>query len=244
MLRPVPAGQRVEAVLDQLTQAIFDSKMKPGSLLPGERELARTLAVSRSVVREALRTLQSRGLVEIRQGLGAVVTDVSSEPMQHLLSGALRGNEEGLVHLTEVRLLIEVKMAEWAAERATPDNVAQLQKLHDEMALNFKNNERYVELDIEFHLELARATQNPLFALMLESVSTLQHKSRELALAKFPVKDQPSDESSAEFAYRTHGEILEAVISKNATAAAAAMSEHLNPQRGAAKQTGKAARRR
>jgi DNA-binding FadR family transcriptional regulator len=64
----------VEAVLEQLTQAIFNKEMKPGSLLPGERELARTLAVSRSVVREALPHLTEPRLDRNPQGLGAVVT--------------------------------------------------------------------------------------------------------------------------------------------------------------------------
>lgn len=223
-LRPAGSANRVDAVVGRLTQVVLNGELKPGSLLPPERDMAEHLGVSRNVVREATKIMQSRGLLTVKQGLGTVVNGVTSAPMQQMFSHALHGNEEALLHLTEVRLSLEVQIAALAAERAASGNVARLQELLDAMASSLTNNERYADLDVEFHLELARATQNPLFVLMLESVATMLHQSRELALATAPAP-------AAETAQQAHKRIFKAVTAKDAQAAAAAMSSHLERQR-------------
>ncbi len=223
-LHPLGSANRVTAVVDQLTQVVLKGEFKPGSLLPPERDLAEHLGVSRNAVREATKIMQSRGLLSVKQGLGTVVTGVTSAPMQQMFTQALHGNEEALLHLTEVRLSLEVRIAAWAAERATELNVARLKELLDAMESSLNDNGRYADLDVEFHLELARATQNPLFVLMLESVAAMLHQSRELALSAIaaPV---------TKVAQRAHGRLFKAVAAKDSAGAAQAMSDHLEMQR-------------
>ena len=223
-LHPLGSANRVTAVVDQLTQVVLKGEFKPGSLLPPERDLAEHLGVSRNAVREATKIMQSRGLLSVKQGLGTVVTGVTSAPMQQMFTHALHGNEEALLHLTEVRLSLEVQIAAWAAERATESNVARLEELLGAMGANLSDNALYADLDVEFHMELARATQNPLFVLMLESVATMLHESRELALSTAPM-------SVTQVAQQAHERIFQAVAAHDGLRAADAMSAHLELQR-------------
>jgi GntR family transcriptional repressor for pyruvate dehydrogenase complex len=110
-LTSLNAASRTEQVVSQLTQAILSGDIAQGSLLPPERELAERLGVSRNVVREATKILKSRGLLDIRQGIGTIVKSVTSEPVQEMFNNALHGHDDALTQLTEVRLVLEVQIA-------------------------------------------------------------------------------------------------------------------------------------
>jgi GntR family transcriptional repressor for pyruvate dehydrogenase complex len=221
-LSSLAAASRTEQVVSQLTQSILSGDIAQGSLLPPERELAERLGVSRNVVREATKILKSRGLLDIRQGIGTIVKSVTSEPVQQTFNNALHGHDDALSQLTEVRLVLEVQIAALAAQRATPAQLDELSALLEAMDKSFTNHTRFADLDVEFHNVLAAATQNRIFVLMLESVSALLHQSRELTLAAFPV---------AEAAQKAHKAIFRAIKVKDGVAAAQAMSAHLDLQR-------------
>jgi GntR family transcriptional repressor for pyruvate dehydrogenase complex len=227
-LQPLGSPNRVTAVVEQLTQAVLSGEMETGSLLPPERDLAEHLGVSRNVVREATKILQSRGLLSIKQGLGTIVSGVTSEPMQRVFSDTLHGHDKGaaLLHLTEVRLSLEVKIAELAALRATSQNIDTLRGLIAQLDESLEDVERYATLDVAFHYELALSTQNPLFGVMLESAATLLHESRARALMKeTPARSQ-----------RSHRAIFAAVEARDDRRAAQEMLSHLEMQKDAFEQ--------
>ncbi len=222
-LQALGSANRVTAVVEQLTQAVLSGEMEVGSLLPPERDLANHLGVSRNVVREATKILQSRGLLSIKQGLGTIVSGVTSEPVQRVFSDTLHGHEQeaALLHLTEVRLSLEVKIAELAALRATPHNIETLRDLIAQLDASFDDVERYATLDVAFHYELALSTQNPLFGVMLESASSLLHESRARAL---------SEQTPAQ-AQQAHRAIFAAVEEADTRRAAQEMLKHLELQK-------------
>jgi len=164
-----------EQVANQLQQLIVDESLVPGDKLPGERELAQTLGVSRTVVREALRVLGVRGLVRVKPGCGSFVRELSLEdataPME--LFFRLQQAPDSLKNLMEVRRLIEVEVASLAAERATEEDLTRLASSIEEMEGLRGEEDRIPGADLAFHLLIADATHNPLFPLLLSPITDL-----------------------------------------------------------------------
>jgi GntR family transcriptional repressor for pyruvate dehydrogenase complex len=219
-LNLVPLQQPIRStqVAEQLTETILDGKLKPNELLPPERVLAAQLGVSRNVVREAVKVLQSRGLLTIRHGVGILVNETSSEPLQHAFTQALHGQADALLKLTEVRLLVEVEMASLAAQRGTKADLKKIRRAFEGMEATVDEPREYVNFDREFHSALAAATQNTVFALVMEATAALTREARVYSLKAGASLDE---------SLRIHRAILEAVESRDATAAAAHMHEHL-----------------
>ena len=174
LLRP-PLHKEVAEIL---SEKIISGKFPENTFLPPERELCKSLGVSRTVVREAIKVLESKELVRIKRGFGTLVTEPHHDHVSRSLALLLRRNGYVVNHLTEVRALLEVGMAGLAAARRTPENLAAmkgyLQTMHDRPA----HPEGYVDADLEFHYEIARATQNPIFLILLEPFSDLLRQSR------------------------------------------------------------------
>jgi GntR family transcriptional repressor for pyruvate dehydrogenase complex len=176
------AENRTEAIVSRLAEEILSGALPPGTALPPERGLAREMGVSRNALREATKILQSRGLVTIKHGMRTVVNGVTSEPMQRAVSGALYGRDNALLQLTEVRLMLEVSIAELAAQRVTPAAVAELGELATLLTENVGRPADYAEIDIAFHRAIARATGNDIFPILLDSISGLLRESMETSL--------------------------------------------------------------
>ena len=211
-------ASRSTQVVEQLTDLILNGEWKPTELLPPERDLAAQFGVSRNVVREAIKILQSRGLITIRHGVGTMVNGPSSEPLQHVFTRALHGQEDALLQLTEVRLLVEVEMASLAAQRATPENLQKIREVLAKMALSLDEPQRYVDLDKEFHSAVAEATQNSVFALVMEASAALTRQARVYAL---------ESGSSIHKSLQIHRGIYEAIEARDAELAATRMRDHL-----------------
>jgi len=166
--------QLYQQVAHELQRLIVERSLRPGDKLPSERELAITLGVSRSVVREALRALAMRGLVKVKPGCGTYVCRLSLQdatiPLQLLLK--TQDNPRLLEHLFEVRYLLEVEIAGVAAERATTDDIVALEQNLAEMMAT-QDPKRFSDLDLKFHLTLAQATHNELFPVLLAPVTGL-----------------------------------------------------------------------
>lgn len=218
-LTRLSAANRTQSVVEQLTHSIVSGEIARDSPLPPERELAQRLGVSRNVVREATKILQSRGLLTIRQGIGTVVNGVTSEPVRQVFSDTLHGQDDALLKLTEVRLVLEVEIAALAAQRATADDLRKLRSLVQQMDESGDDHTRYARLDVAFHQALAGATQNDLFAVMLESLSELLHESRQRSLS--------SAAGVPQRAQVLHWAIVEAVAVGDAQLASKRMRDHL-----------------
>lgn len=220
-LPPSPSANRTSAVVEQLTELILSGALAAGSPLPSERELSQRLGVSRNVLREATKVLQSRGLVTIKHGARTMVNENTSEPVQQAVLGVLYGRDDALLQLTEVRLMLEVGIAALAAERATETDIEALQEIVRKLSVSVHNAHQYIQWDAAFHRALAQATHNMIFVLMLDSIDGLTLQSRQSALAlETPRQSLPE-----------HRQICAAVAKHDKTKAARAMRRHLELQK-------------
>ena len=162
-------------ITDQIQELIVSNSLHPGDKLPGERELAETLGVSRTVVREAIRVLSVKGLVEVKPGCGTYVRALDSRNASASMELFLKTQQAGASpgDLCEIRCMIEVEAADLAAQRATVVDCARLQACIDGMLENVDDPERYVRHDLAFHLALTEATHNDLFPVLLTPIADL-----------------------------------------------------------------------
>ncbi len=207
-------------VTDEVERLILDDLLRPGDRLPAERDLAERFQVSRTVIREAIRALAARGLLEVRQGKGTTVSAPSVESLKQPLALLLRTNQRDLDHkkILEVRRTLEIEIAGLAAERRTSRDLDALEHILEDRSGTKSSRQEFVEWDVAFHSALARATQNELFSLLLDSVATVMRKVREIG---FDVPGTP------ERAYRFHRRILDEVTKSSPVGARRAMQEHL-----------------
>jgi GntR family transcriptional repressor for pyruvate dehydrogenase complex len=210
-----------DKVAEQLTEAILAKQLKVGERLPSERDLCEKFHVSRTVVREAIRSLAARGLLRVTSGRGVEVRELGSSNVADSMRLLVRGHDGldyGKVH--EVRTAVEVQTAGLAAERAKPEDIARLRQLCEEYERSLKGGDltRASELDFQFHRELTRATDNELLLAMLDSISDVLREVRTQVMTQPHVGEE---------GLQAHLRILKCISSGKAEAARAAMSEHL-----------------
>ena len=160
--RPLP-----ELVADQIADRIADGIYKPGDRLPGEYELAEIFRVGRSTVREAVKILVSKNVLRIQRGSGIYVctqTGISDDPLGFRF---VEDKKHLPLDLYEARLLIDPPITVLAAQRATEEEVEQIQQMCDLCARQLSNGEDYKEADVQFHSLIARATHNPVFSNLI-----------------------------------------------------------------------------
>lgn len=184
--------------------------------LPPERLLAEQLGVSRTVMREATKRLESQGLLEIRHGSGTWVVNQLHKPVCGSLSLAMPKLKERLRQLNEARLLVEPEIARQAATRRRKSHLALLGECQQTL-FDSSNTKAAVEADIAFHRALADAAGNEVFKLMLESIAELGRASRSATIGCV----------GKEKAHTQHASILAAVEAGDAEAAAKTMRAHL-----------------
>jgi DNA-binding FadR family transcriptional regulator len=176
-------------VVDQIQTAILDGEIEAGAKLPPERDLCELFQTSRGTLREALRILEQKSLIEIRLGVngGAYVRDPNSELMAENLAMLIRSNEVSLEHLEEFREGIEGAVAGLAARRATIEDVRELQELVEEAAALRRDGltrwNDFVRIDETIHMTIARIAGNPLYDFVLHSVHDNIHRYYDKFLA-------------------------------------------------------------
>lgn len=211
------ADKAAEAIL----KLIVDGEMGAGDDLPSTAELSERFGVSRTVIREALAELAGRGIVARSQGRESVVAAPGARQIRQVMSFHI-GHEDVDVHaLMEFRRTIERDAAKLAAERATPDDLARMHATIDQQAAS-ASEVAFQETDYEFHREIALATRNPLFVLVIDAVGGLLHEGQRLSY-----RGRTGRGSSLEAAVEEHRRILDAVERGSADDAAEAMSSHL-----------------
>ncbi|MEE9275310.1 MAG: FadR/GntR family transcriptional regulator [bacterium] len=222
MLRPVKRTRLYEDVVAQIQRLIRTKKLSAGDRLPSERELAAMLGIGRPSVREALRTLDSMGLIEVRSGQGAFLRDISLNPylatIRESLSFLLDVKEDALFELWEVRQGLEDQIAPLAAERRGEAHLAKLRRRTDEMRRCIGAPESFVRAGVAFHRTLAEAADNAVLLTVWEAISGLIESSQHRIVG---TPGQP-DEALAQ-----HETLLAAVEAGDAERARAAMREHM-----------------
>ncbi|QDU29392.1 HTH-type transcriptional regulator LutR [Anatilimnocola aggregata] len=207
---------RVDEVVQRLREQIVGGKLAAGESLPSEGDLATTLRVSRTVIREAMRILCTQGLVEISQGRRPRVKSADPQAAIISLDALLSRGSGSLQHLTEVRQPLEIEIAGLAAERASDVQLQAISATNEQLAAA-ATLEECIEADINFHRALAAATNNPLFVLLLETVAQLLRESRRRTLTQ----------SGTKLALEEHLRIFETIKARDPVAARAAMRQHI-----------------
>jgi GntR family transcriptional repressor for pyruvate dehydrogenase complex len=219
MYSQVQSSRLYEQIVNQIETLILEGKLLPGDQLPSERELAEQFHVSRTAVREAVKTLLEKGLVDIQTGRGTFIAEGTNQGMRKTLDWMVRANVgDSQADLVQVREILEPEIAAIAARMATKVDLDALQAAIDTMDAALDDVGAFIEADMAFHLALAYATHNGLIpALINPIVDMLREQRTRIFLVA----------GGAERGQHHHRRILEALKWKDAVAARAAMEAHL-----------------
>ncbi|MGD0409272.1 MAG: FadR/GntR family transcriptional regulator [Candidatus Limnocylindrales bacterium] len=218
----VPREPRLsDKVASRILEVIVDSSLDAGEALPSERDLGTQFGVSRTVIREALRSLAGKGVVEMTQGRGLRVARVEPSTVRESMSLYLRSRpalDYARVH--EVRALLETEVAGIAAERATASDLEALFDSCEQMAQVLSDPQSAAEADVAFHRLLAQSTHNELFTVLLDAIAG--------PLVEIRVETFETVDHRADVALDAHRTIYREVSRRASQAARAAMCEHLD----------------
>jgi GntR family transcriptional regulator, transcriptional repressor for pyruvate dehydrogenase complex len=215
--RPIERRKTYELVADQLTDEIGSRRLKPGDLLPTERELVSSYRVGRSSVREALRMLESRGLIRSR-GNGTFVVASYQTTLDHSLDLLVAVAEADYGELFEVRRILEGESAALAAARRTREDLRRMGEAILDMEEGLASETRFIEADLRFHLTVAEATRNRVLMHLMNAVRALLLRS---LASSYHIPGSP------ERAIDMHHEILDALDARDGDAARRTMQEHV-----------------
>ena len=223
MYLPVQTERLYQQIVEQIELRFVTGELKVGDQLPSERELAEQFGVSRIAVREAVKALREKGLVEIRPGRGTFITNGAQGVVRHSLGLLMKfGSAGASPNLVEVREIMEPEIAALAAMRINEDQVAAMNDAVRVMDTALDNVDSFVEADLDFHLALAQGTQNPIIPILMDSIIDLLRVQRKrIALVRGGL-------SRGQY---HHKKIQEAVIRHDLKAARLAMQRHLGQVR-------------
>lgn len=218
MLQPVKKNRLSSEVIDQISRSILRGDYQPGSKLPPEREIATQLGVSRTVVREALRSLEIMGLVESQVGGGSFVKEYSLDRVLDPIADYFSSDECLIDEIIETRLILEPEMAKLAAVRATDEDIAFIRKSLYQMEEEIRDGMSGINGDTAFHFAIGAAAHNSAMTKILSLIADLLHYTMKASLQAVP------DQSVT---LEGHRQILEALEKKDAELAGNLMREHL-----------------
>jgi GntR family transcriptional repressor for pyruvate dehydrogenase complex len=218
-LRQVRRDERLaDKVAGRLERAILSGQLAGGDRLPPERVLGDRFGVSRTVIREAIRSLAAKGMVEVRSGSGTVVARMGVVSVAETMQLHLRGASIEYDLIDEVRMMLEVHVAGLAAERATEADLDGMRAVLQSMAAAAADHQRCAVHDAEFHRCVARATHNPLYLMVLDAIGEPIMTVREATLS---LAGRPATAVDA------HQRILDRVAGQDPDGAREAMRAHL-----------------
>jgi GntR family transcriptional repressor for pyruvate dehydrogenase complex len=206
-----------EEVAKQIERLIIN-KLHPGDKLPSERELAETLKVSRSSIRDAIRSLELMGLVEPRQGMGTIVREASSESVVNPFASALKRRRELVGELLDFRKMLEPPLAARAATHASAEDISEMEEILQRQEERQSQGEAAVAEDAEFHYSVALASDNSVVLKVLDILMDLLRDTRERSLQ---LQGRPEKSLAG------HRRILAAIKKHDAEAAKSAMRRHI-----------------
>jgi DNA-binding FadR family transcriptional regulator len=221
---PKPSRSHSLRVVDDLGLSIVSGQQPEGSLLPGDVELLERFGVSRTVLREALKTLAAKGMVQARARVGTRVRPRGSwnlfdaEVLKWHVEVGLQ--PDFFVHLAEIRMVLEPEAAAYAALRSTPADLREINDWADRMAERGIDRETFAHADLGFHLAVARSAHNPFF-ISISSLSLI-----EVVLVAMLTVSSPADEPDRLAAsVAQHRRIAKAIADRNADDARRTMRE-------------------
>ena len=209
-----------EKIIAQISDALVAGELKPGDRLPPERELAEQFGVSRTVIRDAVKTLAGRGILHVKHGAGIFVTTSEENAIERLgaLSDILPLQGVRLRDLFEIRKVLEAEGAEWAARRRNDYHLKRLRGILEDAHRNSENLEVLSERDAQFHVAIAEASQNLVLVRVMLTLLDLLAQSRRESL---------SIPGRAKLSLKDHERILEEIEAQRHEGARETMLEHL-----------------
>lgn len=223
----VKTHRTYQEVVKQINNLIIEGKLSPGDRLMGEREMATELGVSRTTLREALRTMELLDLVEIKPGGGTFIRDVQLNDVISPLALALSVEPTRLDELWEIRITLEVECAGLAASRASVESLRWISHALEDMQAKLNDLNAYAKADMRFHYMVAQASQNTLMNRLLQ---TLVVHIFELIKKAGPIRF--SHDIGGLRTVQEHIAIYEAILRHDSREAQKLMRRHLEEARG------------
>ena len=218
ILTPITRTTLTADICRQMVNHLIRGVWEEGEKIPAERDLCQQLGVGRASLREALKALEIMGMIETRLGDGTYVCKRSEFFSRPLLWAIVSGSEADMRELIEARVLIEVELVGLAAKRSNVEDISRLSGLLDRMVKAKKNNQEFVQADVDFHLEIARAASN---SILMNALQLIRNLLQRWILSAVAVKGVP------EKACTQHKRLLEAIRSGDDVAARKEMRKHL-----------------
>ena len=207
-----------DAVVTRIESLILENQLRPGDPLPPERELAEGFGVGRNVVREALRSLAEKGLVEVRAGRGTVVVEADPSAVTESLRLLLRRRRVTLEELGDARLLIEPELAALAAKNAPSDDTRVLEECLRKLEVAGDDSEAHVQADLDLHHEIARLSNQLVLQAIFDAIQAVMLWSMRLGIT-IPGAAAASDDR--------HRRIVAAIVAGDADTAREEMRTHM-----------------
>jgi len=221
-LKVVEKKRAYESIVQQVLDLIENGKLKQGDQLPSERELTEIFKVSRTTVREAIRTLESMKLLQSRQGNGTYVLASTEEDLVQPLAAALFNAKDDIRHIFYVRKIIEPHVAELAAENATAQEIEEMEEILRRQEICVEKGENIIETDSAFHNLMAGATKNRVMERLTAALVDFLKQSREHYLL-----DVEPGNNRPERSLEGHKQVLTAIKKGDCEAAQRLMLQHL-----------------
>lgn len=221
LFNPVSVGRTSQVIAEQIRGLIRAGRLNPGDRLPSERDLCERFGVSRVTVREALRMLETNGLIEIKVGArgGAIVSRPSSEALGQGLADLLTLSPLTAAQVTEARLIFEVGIMPLVTERATEEDIAELRKLADEGREAIESGTYNMGMSAEFHARLAACTHNDAIEMLVHSFHGPMLMSLREAQVAAPLMGRRGT--------KEHRDIVDAIEARDSETASRIMRDHL-----------------
>ena len=224
-LKPKKTLKLAEQLHEQLLDWIISGTLKEGDKIPSESELCKSFSVSRPIVREAIRKLQVEDLVETKKGKG---TFVLHSPLANLKQFATANDIAAILRSHEVRMALETEASALAALRRTPVQLKFIKDAYEGMKRDFEESNLSVPSDFEFHMGIARATNNEIFSTLLENLHFGLRKTMSItqSFSWENVRNQ-SEPNRIQQVLEEHLNILNAIEIQDQEAARIAMRYHI-----------------
>ena len=223
IIKPAHRSSLTEEVTNQIIELIRNGTWGPGKRIPGENALAKQFDVSRNCVREAQKSLELIGVLASKPGKGTYVLEESLRNMQKMELILLLKDERSFEDLLDTRLLLETRMAELAAEKATEEEIWSLEEIVNQEQQSTENTELSVAFGFDFHKTIARISKNRILYTLLLSITDELRAQREILLVK-----KARDPGFIDKNHREHEEIFLHIKSRRPQDAAGAMYQHIN----------------
>lgn len=207
-------------IANKIKERIENGEFKEGEKLVSERKIAEQYSVSRNVVREALKSLSQQGLLHIIPAKGAFVSKPNTETLANSMKLLMKGSQEDLMQMMEVREILELAIIENVVMEAKEEHVRYLLNLYDQMEEAVDNSNEYMKYDEEFHLYLRNMVKNHMLIAVVTSINAIVREELFSLRVLYPERNRIAQED--------HYDIIKGIRKQNVELAKNAIKRHMD----------------